>query len=127
MRTALIAAALCLLAQAAHAQSRPAPETPGEDDPAQAVARPLRTTSVEAIRVLVVTSGIIGGFVAADIISGGALTGPLLSGAALAAGASPPALGLRPIIAGAAATAPALPDVAPTVAQALRRYGAAAR
>jgi hypothetical protein len=105
--TSLIAAALvvgtCVLSpHPGAAQSRPAPDTPGdvevlEDNPPQPGLQ-----LVDALRVLAVTSGIIGGFVAADIISGGVLTAPLLSGINAAAGsvrAVPQALGLRPVIA----------------------------
>lgn len=118
MRAALIAAVLCLPAPFAHAQSRPAPDTPGESEPTETIAPAPRNTAVDAIRVLVVTSGVIGGFVAADIVSGGALTGPLLAGAIRSAG-------LRPIIAGAEPASRAIPEVAPTLAQALARFGGA--
>ncbi|MEI6560294.1 MAG: hypothetical protein WCO00_17995 [Rhodospirillaceae bacterium] len=84
MRRAMIAAALALLPLSAHAQSRPAPDTPGPPDIVEDAVRAAPPNFTDALRVLVVTSGIIGGFIAADIASGGALTAPLLTGGTLA-------------------------------------------
>ncbi|MEI6985117.1 MAG: hypothetical protein WCK65_03225 [Rhodospirillaceae bacterium] len=109
VRVVLIVAVIALLLPLhAFAQSRPAPDTPGEavvveDEPATS-----QMSLINALRVIVVTSGIIGGFVAADIISGGTLTGPLMTGGAnlvasatrSGAGAARQAAMLRPIIAG---------------------------
>ena len=83
MRRAMIAAALALLPLSAHAQSRPAPDTPGPPGAIEDGVRAPPHNFTDALRVLVVTSGIIGGFIAADIMSGGVLTAPLLAGGAL--------------------------------------------
>ncbi|MEI8393256.1 MAG: hypothetical protein WCF85_00870 [Rhodospirillaceae bacterium] len=98
----LITLALVLSAPEVRAQSRPAPETPGISDPVES-AVPRRPTSASALRVLVVTTGIIGGFIAADFFTGGALTAPLLgrTGAVATRGGSrfaPATVNLRPII-----------------------------
>ena len=118
MRRAMIAAALVLLpvslpAPQAYAQSRPAPGTPGTtpESADEGLRMPSRSFT-DALRVLVVTSGIIGGFVAADIMSGGALTTPLLSSGAALAGTNGARLlaraaPLRPVIAPSAAPAEA--------------------
>ena len=120
MRRAMIAAALALLPLSAHAQSRPAPDTPGPADSVEDAVRVPPHNFTDALRVLVVTSGIIGGFVAADIVSGGALTAPLLTGGALV-GASVDgarllarAAPIRPIVAGA--VSPSLAGTARPVA-----------
>lgn len=108
MRVLVVAAALLVVPLVVHAQTRPAPDTPGEPEIfEEAPVSPAPRSLTDAVRVLVVTSGIIGGFVAADILSGGALTGPLLrGGSAMAADAAvsggrsiPRAVALRPIIA----------------------------
>ncbi len=123
-RTVLVIAAIFLLPPSGHAQSRPAPDTPGETAIIEDSPPPPGMQMVDALRVLAVTSGIIGGFVAADIISGGVLTAPLLSGVGAATGAvgtAPEALGLRPVIATAMerpATAQ-LPNLRSTLGQAL--------
>ena len=96
MRIILIATFIALFPSMLCAQSRPAPDTPGEsavieEEPAAAT----QPSMVGVLRVLVVTSGIIGGFVAADIFSGGTLTAPLLASAARML---PPTTSLRPII-----------------------------
>ncbi len=86
MRRAMIAAALVLLPLSAHAQSRPAPDTPGPPDATEDSLPPQTPRrNNDALRVLVVTSGIIGGFIAADIASGGVLTAPLLASGTLSA------------------------------------------
>ena len=109
MRRAMIAAALALLPLSAHAQSRPAPDTPGTPDIVEDSVRVPPHSFTDALRVLVVTSGIIGGFIAADVMSGGTLTAPLLSAAPLAgadgAGLLSRAAPIRPIIASAPAPA----------------------
>ena len=114
MRRAMIAAALALLPLSAHAQSRPAPDTPASPDVVEDGVRVPPPNFTDALRVLVVTSGIIGGFIAADIMSGGTLTAPLLSGAPLAGTPLTGAGGvrimsraapIRPIIAGAPSAA----------------------
>ena len=110
MRRAIFAAALVLLPLSAHAQSRPAPDTPGPSDTFEDTGHTQQQNLTSALRVLVVTSGIIGGFIAADIMSGGVLTAPLLSGGTLAsAGTSGARLfsraaPIRPIITGTAAS-----------------------
>ena len=130
MRRAMIAAALVLLpvslpAPQAYAQSRPAPGTPGTtpESADEGLRMPSRSFT-DALRVLVVTSSVIGGFVAADIMSGGALTTPLLSsGAALVGGGTrllARAAPLRPIIA-----PPASPTEAGGVASISRHIGRA--
>ena len=116
MRRAMIAAALALLPLSAHAQSRPAPDTPGPADMLEDGVRVPPPNFTDALRVLVVTSGIIGGFIAADIMSGGVLTAPLLTGAAGADGAGflARAAPIRPIIARSAP--PSSAAVRPAVA-----------
>ena len=106
MRTVpMVALLLALfLPQPGYSQSRPAPDTPGDGTVLEEAPPPSGSQLIDALRVLAVTSGIIGGFVAADLISGGVLTAPLLTGADAAAGAVravPRALGLRPAIAAA--------------------------
>ena len=104
MRAILVIVAILLLPDSGYAQSRPAPDTPGEPgiaDPSPAQPQPA-LQMVDALRVLAVTSGVIGGFVAADIISGGLLTGPLLRGLSAVtrvARAAPSLLELRPVMA----------------------------
>ena len=139
VRAVLIAAALIAAApvfgpQMVSAQTRPAPDTPGEpmvnDGPPAPAPRPL----TDAVRVLVVTSGIIGGFVAADLLSGGVLTAPLLSGvAALTADAAAPgarllprAAALRPIIVAPLEVSPAarLPEFRQALGRSLARGAA---
>ncbi len=132
MRVALIAAALILLPIDGHAQSRPAPGTPGVADIIESHQPDGGRHLADALRVLVITAGIIGGFVAADIISGGTLTAPLLSGAEAATGVAAragrstlaPGAGLRPVIAPALSsppTAATLPALRQTIGQALTR------
>ncbi len=109
MRRAMIAATLALLPLSAYAQSRPAPDASTSPDIIEEGVRVPPPNLTDALRVLVVTSGIIGGFIAADIMSGGALTAPLLSGAPLAGAESARLLSraapIRPIIAGVPAAA----------------------
>ena len=124
MRTVLIILALLLLPQTGYAQSRPAPDTPGEAEVVDIGPPPSGLQMVDALRVLAVTSGVIGGFIAADIISGGVLTAPLLSGIRAAAGAGqtvPQAVALRPVIAPTIgrSTAAELPNFRSTLGQAL--------
>ena len=117
MRRAMIAMAFVLLplslpVSQANAQSRPAPGTPGAPETVDEGVRVPSQSLTDALRVLVVTSGIIGGFVAADIMSGGALTTPLLSSGAALAGTNGARLlaraaPLRPVIAPSAAPAEA--------------------
>ncbi len=110
MRRAMIAAALTVLPMSVHAQSRPAPDTPAASGMAEESARLPQPHFTDALRVLVVTSGIIGGFIAADVMSGGVLTAPLLAGGALTsagidgAGLFARAAPIRPIIAGVGAS-----------------------
>ena len=108
MRALLIAAALVLTPVAVQAQSRPAPDTPGEVQVPDDVSPLPPTHQADALRMMAVTIGIIGGFVAADVVSGGALTAPLL-GEAAEATATVRGAGLRPII------APPLPAPVATV------------
>ena len=109
MRRAMIAATLALLPLSAHAQSRPAPDTPGNSDFIEEGVRVPPHNFTDALRVLVVTSGIIGGFIAADIMSGGTLTAPLLTGGTMAGTSGARILTraapIRPIIAAAPAAA----------------------
>jgi hypothetical protein len=108
MRLVLIAAlAVVALPLSGHCQSRPAPETLAPEAMGETAIIRERVASqpasmVNALRVMVITSGIIGGFVAADVMSGGLLTAPLLAGGAglaadMAAGGARVA-SLRPVI-----------------------------
>jgi hypothetical protein len=103
MRAIMVIVAILLLPASGYAQSRPAPDTPGEPRIADPPAQPQPALQmVDALRVLAVTSGVIGGFVAADIISGGLLTGPLLRGLSAVtrvARTAPSLLELRPVMA----------------------------
>ena len=101
----MIAVALLLSVPEARAQSRPAPGTPGVTDNADTleIASPRRPALTRALRVLVVTAGIIGGFVAADFFLGGTLTAPLLGRTGVFATRGgirfiPGVVGLRPVI-----------------------------